>query len=102
VKTTQLLILFIAFALIIVFCSFLSGCASAIEAEQKIADQITAIDDKTHSVLGIVTTSGQVLHFVSELHKAGVDKEVLLTIQDAMHKVHDIAEKEHQKHVQRE
>jgi len=101
-KTISLTLFLIFLGVIILCLSLLNGCAGVIAVEQKVADEITAIDDKTHSILGIVTTSGQVLHFVSELHKAGVDKEVLLTIQDAMHKVHDIAQKEHQKHVQRE
>lgn len=101
-KPVQVLIFLIVLGIIIVFASFLSGCATAIKAEQKIADHITAIDDKTHSVLGIVATSGKVLHIVSELHKAGVDKEVIQTIHDAMNAVHKIAEKEHQKHVKRE
>lgn len=101
-KPVQVLIFLIVLGIIIVFASLLSGCATAIEAEQKIADHITAIDDKTHSVLGIVATSGKVLHIVSELHKAGVDKEVIQTISDAMNTVHQIAEKEHQKHIKRE
>ena len=101
-KPVQVLIFLIVLGIIIVFASFLSGCATAIKAEQKIADHITAIDDKTHSVLGIVATSGKVIHIVSELHKAGVDKEVIQTINNAMNAVHKIAEKEHQKHVKRE
>lgn len=94
--------LFILFGVIVLFCSFLFSCASAIEAEQKIADRLVSIDEKTHSVLSIATTSGKVIHYAAELHKAGVDKEVIQTISDAMEAVHRIAEREHQKHIQRE
>lgn len=101
-KTKRLLIYFIVLASLIVSCSFLFGCAGAIEAEQKIADEIVSIDKKTHSILAIATTSGKVLHYAAALHKAGVDTEVLQAIKNAMDKVHEIAEKAHQKHVQRE
>ena len=76
----------------------LTGCAGgiegAIQTEQKIADGITAVDEKTHGILAIISTSGQILHLVSELHKAGVDTEVIMAIQDAMDKAYAIAEKE--------
>ena len=72
----------------------LIGCANFIANEQKVADSITTIDEKTHGLLAIISTSGKILHLVSELHKAGVDTEVLNAIQDAMDKTYAIAEKE--------
>lgn len=99
-KPVSLYLLFIN--IVIVVCLFLGGCGGIIAAEGQIADELTKIDEKTHSVLAIATTSGKIIHYAAELHKAGVDTEVLMTISDAINKVHEIAEKEHQKHVERE
>ena len=81
-------------AAIIGIILIIAGCANFIANEQKIADGITAVDEKTHGILAIISTSGKILHLVSELHKAGVDTEVIMAIQDAMDKAYAIAEKE--------
>ena len=76
------------------------GCgAGAIAIEEKVGDELSAIDGRTQSVLGIVEISAKILHYTSELHKAGVDKEVIETIRHALLTVHQIAEEEHKKHV---
>ena len=76
------------------------GCgAGAIAIEEKVGDELSAVDEKTQSVLGVVEISAKILHYTSELHKAGVDKEVIDTIRHALSTVHQIAEEEHQKHV---
>ena len=84
--------------LTIIFCSLsVSGCGKAIAVEEKVADDITAVDDKTYGIFRLVSTTGEIIHYVSELHRAGVDTEVIDTIQDAVDKAHAIAEKEHLK-----
>ena len=93
-----LIVLFVG--LIAIATTMQIGCgAGAIAVEEKVGDELLAIDGRTQSVLGIVEISAKILHYTSELHKAGVDKEVIETIQDALMKVHQIAEEEHKKHV---
>lgn len=72
-----------------------TGCSKAIAIEQNIADEITAFDEKTHGILGIITKTGQTLHYVSELHKAGVDTDIINAIHEAIDEAHAIAKREH-------
>lgn len=93
-------VLIMAFVGVIVFygCAGLavvfSGCAGAVAIEDKVADKVVAVDDKTQSIVNITHKAGQVLHYTAELHRQGVDKEVIQAIEDAVEVAHSIA-KEH-------
>lgn len=78
----------------------LMGCtASQVSQVEHGIEAVAALDSKTHSILTTVEVSSIILHKLSELHRAGVDKEIIDEIRDAMHEVHALTDKHHKEHI---
>lgn len=76
-------IIFIYFSILLTVFLFYS-CS-------KVYTGLEIVDTATH-VLHIENKATKVIYMANELHKAGVDKEVIESIHHLIHKAHEIAE----------
>lgn len=73
------------------------GCGSAVQTEQKIGESITAFDKGAH-LLHIDNKLTRIADYAAALHEAGVDKEVLEAIHNAVEVAHQVAEEHAEAH----
>ena len=95
----QILCLGIQLFLLLLVLVFMGCTASQVSQVEHGIEAVAALDSKTHSVLTTVEISSIILHKFSELHRAGVDQEIIDEIRDAMHEVHAITDKHHKEHI---
>ena len=83
----------------LIICCLCIGCTGV--TLEKGLDTVDTIDSKAESTLQTVEIASVIARKVVELHKSGVDQEVLDQINDAIKQVHAITDKHHKERVKK-